>query len=99
MVEETPDWNHAKDDQQIQDSRESKYADNMELRKVHSNIYQLLMDIQTAAINIQECCSKCCISINSLKTNYMVLYNKKSKALPVQIPFTIYSNSFRTVSS
>ena len=30
MEEETPDSNHAKNDQQNQDPRESKYADNVE---------------------------------------------------------------------
>ena len=29
MEEETPDSNHAKNDQQNQDPRESKYADNV----------------------------------------------------------------------
>ena len=67
--------------------------------RVHSNIYQLLIDIQIAITNLQDWCSNWCISINSMKTSYMVFYDKKNKAPPVQIPITIDGNCLRKVSS
>ena len=50
MEEEIQDSSHAKNDQQNQDLRESKYADNVEFWGVHSDIDQLLTDIQIAII-------------------------------------------------
>ena len=50
-------------------------------------------------MNLQDWCSKWCISINSMKTNYMVFYDKSNKAPPVQIPITIDGNRLRNVSS
>ena len=50
MEEEIQDSSHAKNDQQNQDLRESKYADNVEFWRVHSDIDQLLTDIQIAII-------------------------------------------------
>ena len=99
MEEETPDSNHAKNDQQNQDPRESKYADNVEFWRVYSNIYQLLIDIQIAIINLQEWCSEWSISINSIKTNYTVFYDKSNNAFLVQIPIIIDGNCLRKVSS
>ena len=58
MEEETPDSNHARNDQQNQDPTESKYADDMEFCRVHSNNYQLLIHIQISIINLQNWCSK-----------------------------------------
>ena len=98
MEKETTDSNHAKNDQQNHDPRESKYGDEMEFWRVHSNIYQLLIQIQIAIMSLQDWCSKWCISINSMKTNYMVFYDKKNKALPVHIPITIDGNCLSKVS-
>ena len=50
MEEEIQDSSHAKNDQQNQDLIESKYADNVEFWRVHSDIDQLLTDIQIAII-------------------------------------------------
>ena len=50
MEEEIQDSSHAKNGQQNQDLRESKYADNVEFWRVHSDIDQLLTDIQIAII-------------------------------------------------
>ena len=50
-------------------------------------------------MNLQHWCSKWCISINSMKTNFMVFYDKSKKAPPVQIPITIDGNCLRKVSS
>ena len=99
VEEETPDSNHAKSDQQNKDPRESKYADNMEFWRVHLNIYQLLIDIPIAIMNPLDWCLKWCISISSMKTNYMVFYDKKNKASPVQIPITVGGNCLKKVFS
>ena len=99
MKEEIPKSNHTKSDQQNQNPRESKYTDNSDFWRFQSNIYQLLIDIQVAIMNLQDWCSKWHISINSMKTNYMVFYDKKNKVPHVQIPITIDSNCLKKVSS
>ena len=69
--------------------RESKYADDVEFWRIHTNIFQVLLDIQMAIINLQNWCMKWRISINILKTTYMLFYNKKRTASPPSIPVTI----------
>ena len=58
MEEEIPHSEDAKNDQQNQDPRESKYADDVEFWRVHSDIYQLLIGIQIAIINLWDLRSK-----------------------------------------
>ena len=50
-------------------------------------------------MNLQNWCSKWRISINSMNTNYIVLYDKKNKAQSVQIAITVDDNCLRKVSS
>ena len=90
MKEKTPDSNHAKRNQQIQNQRESKYADNMKFWRVHSNIYQLLIDIQIALMNLQDCCSKWYISINSVKTKWWSMIKRtKLHLYRCQLPLMV----------
>ena len=80
--------------------RESKYADDVEFWRVHSDIFQVIIDIQIAILNLQEWCAKWRISINTSKTNYMIFYSKKNtKSSPPQIPLTIDGDSLKVVSS
>ena len=99
MEEEIPHSKDAKTDQQNQDPTESKYADDVEFWRVHSDIYQLLIDIQIAIINLWDLRSKKHISVTPMKISYMVFYDKKNKASSVQIPITIDGNYLRKVSS
>lgn len=50
-------------------------------------------------MNLQNWCSEWRISINSMNTNYIVLYDKKNKAQSVQIAITVDDNCLRKVSS
>ena len=90
MEEKTADSNHAKSDQQIQNQRESKYADNMKFWRVHSNIYQLLIDIQIALMNLQDCSSKWYISVNSMKTKWRSMIKRtKLHLCRCQLPLMV----------
>ena len=64
--------------------RESKYADDVEFWRTHSNIYQLLIDTQMAIMNLLDWCSKWQISVNILKTTYMLFYDKKNNLIHPQ---------------
>ena len=71
--------------------RESKYVDDFEFWRVQTNILQAILDMQIAIINLQTWCSKWRISINAMKTMYMIFYNKKNTpALP---PISLTTNS------
>ena len=54
------------------ESNESKYADDLNFRRLHNSYYTLLVNIQLAIINLQTWCSKWQISLNISKRNYMV---------------------------
>ena len=58
MEEEISHSNNAKNDQQNQEPTESKYAGDVEFWRVHSDIYQLLIGIQIAIINLWDLRSK-----------------------------------------
>ena len=79
--------------------RESKYAADDEFWKVHTNIFQAILDMQIAIINLQTWCSKWHISINTMKTMYMIFCNKKNTPAPPQIPLTIHGTTLKKVSS
>ena len=82
------------------ESRESKYADDVELWRVQTNIFQAILDTQIAIINLQAWCSKWRISINTKKTTYMIFYNKKNTpAPPTPIPLTVNGAPLKKVSS
>ena len=49
-------------------SREFKYAVDVEIWGAHTDIYETLIDIGIAIINLQNWCSKWQVSINILKT-------------------------------
>ena len=70
-------------------SNESKYVDNFNFWRLHSNYYTLLVNIQLVIINLQTWCSKWQIFLNISKTNYMVFYNKKELPPQPDIPVTI----------
>lgn len=59
--------------------------------------HQLLIDIQIAILNLQNWCSKWCIPVNSMKTDYRVFCDKKNKAPCGQIPVTIDGNCLKKV--
>ena len=83
--------------QQNQDPRESKYADSLEFWKIHSNIYQLLIDLLIALMNLQDWCSKWNISINSMKTTCMVFCDKKNISGAIPFYLVIFLTIFPTL--
>ena len=76
---------------------ESKYADDVEFWRVNGNIFQLLIDIQLAILNLQAWCYKWRISINAIKTTYMFFYDKKRLPAPPSIPLTIDGSPLKNV--
>ena len=77
--------------------RESKYADDVEFWRIHSDFYRLLIDTQIAIVSLQEWCSKWQISVNILKTTYMIFYDKKKMPAPSSIPLTINGKPLKRV--
>ena len=79
--------------------RESKYADDVEFWRVQTNIFQAILDTQIAIINLQTWCSKWRISINTMKTTYMIFCNKKNTPAPPPIPAAVNGTPLKKVSS
>ena len=79
--------------------RESKYADDLKFWRVQTNSFQAMLDMQIAIINLQTWCSKWCISINTMKTLYMIFHNKKNTPASPPIPLTINGTPLKKVSS
>ena len=79
--------------------RKSKYADDVEFWRARTDFYQTLIDIQIAIISLQNWCSKWQISINILKTTYMLFYNQRKMCNVPPIPLTINGVSLNKVSS
>ena len=64
-----------------------------------TNVFQVILDMQIAIINLQNWCSKWHISLNTMKTIYMIFYNKKNTPAPPPILLTINGTSFKKVPS
>ena len=79
--------------------RKSKYADDVEFWRARTDFYRTLIDIQIAIISLQNWCSKWQISINILKTTYMLFYNQRKMRNVPPMPLTINGVSLNKVSS
>ena len=78
---------------------ESKYADDLKLRRIGTDFYHLLKQVQIAIINLQTWCLKWQISINFSKTNYIIFDDKKKLPIPPSIPLTINGSSLVRVKA
>ena len=79
--------------------KESKYADDLKFWRVQTNSFQAILDMEIAIINLQTWCSEWCISINTMKTSYMIFHNKMNTPASPPIPLTINDTPLKKVSS